>query len=70
MDFVDNENSVICKPYRTSASEREISSCIVRKWKDAGLVTETTSAYASLVLLVPKKDGGARLIVVYRRLNS
>lgn len=35
-----------------------------------GLVTETNSAYASPVLLVTKKDGDARLVVDYRKLNA
>lgn len=33
-------------------------------------MTETKSAYASPVLLVPKKGGEARLMVDYRKLNA
>ncbi|XP_023313143.1 uncharacterized protein LOC111693176 [Anoplophora glabripennis] len=36
----------------------------------AGLVQETTSAYASPVLLVTKKTAESRLVVDYRRLNA
>lgn len=70
MDIVDDGNPVVCKPYRTSLSERETISRIVQEWKDAGIVTETRSAYASPVLLVPKKDGEPRLVIDYRKLNS
>lgn len=70
MDIVDDGNPVVSRPYRASASERETISQIVREWKEAGIVTETKSAYASPVLLVTKKDGDARLVVDYRKLNS
>ncbi|CAI6350091.1 unnamed protein product [Macrosiphum euphorbiae] len=70
MDIVDDGQPVVCKPYRASASERDTISRIVREWKDAGIVKETSSPYASPVLLVSKKDGDARLVVDYRKLNS
>lgn len=35
-----------------------------------GLVSETSSSYASSVLLVTKKNGEPRLVVDYRRLNA
>lgn len=38
--------------------------------KRCGLVTETTSPYASPVLLIRKKNGEPRLVVDYRKLNS
>jgi len=70
MDIEDDGKPVVSKPYRTSASERNTISRIVQEWKDAGIVTETTSPYASPVLLVKKKDGEARLVVDYRKLNA
>jgi len=70
MDIVDDGKPVMSKPYRASASERETISRIVQEWKEAGIVTETKSAYASPVLLVTKKDGDARLVVDYRKLNA
>jgi hypothetical protein len=50
--------------------ERETISRIVMEWKDAGIITETKSPYASPVLLVSKKNGEARLVVDYRKLNA
>ncbi|KAL4135431.1 hypothetical protein QTP88_007040 [Uroleucon formosanum] len=70
MDIVDDGKPVMSKPYRASASERETISRIVQEWMEAGIVTETKSAYASPVLLVTKKDGDARLVVDYRKLNA
>jgi len=70
MDIVDNNVPVMGKPYRVSAKERETIDTIVNEWKREGLVTETTSPYASPVLLVTKKTGEPRLVVDYRKLNS
>lgn len=61
---------MVSKPYRASATKRETISKIVQEWKEAGLVTETNSAYASPVLLVTKKDEDARLVVDYQKLNA
>jgi len=70
MDIEDDGKPVVCKPYRKNVSGRNTISKIVQEWKDAGIVTETTSPYASPVLLVKKKDGEARLVVYYRKLNA
>ncbi|UYV70994.1 hypothetical protein LAZ67_8001358, partial [Cordylochernes scorpioides] len=66
---VDGSKPVCLRPYKTTASEREAIREIVREWKDNGLVTETRSPYASLLLLVRKKTGDHCLVVDYRRLN-
>lgn len=72
MDIVEVENSkpVCMKPYKASYQEREDIKGIVKEWKEAGIVRETASPYASPVLLVKKKTGESRLVVDFRRLNS
>ena len=72
MDIQEKPGSepVCCKPYKTSAQQRQIMRKIVREWKEAGLLTETDSEYASPCLLVAKGDGTSRLLVDYRRLNK
>lgn len=70
MDIIDNNQPVVSRPYRTTIDERTKIDQIVQEWKDAGLVTETKSSYASPVLLVSKRDGDARLVVDYRKLNA
>lgn len=45
-------------------------SAIVNQWRDAGIVVDSDSPYASPVLLVNKKNGDSRLVVDFRRLNA
>lgn len=58
------------KPYKTNLNDRQKIKEIVSEWKRAGIVEETSSSYASPVLLVTKKNGESRLVVDYRRLNK
>lgn len=60
---------VVCRPYKTTQADREEIHRIVTDWKRCGVVSETTSPYASPVLLV-KQTGKNRLCVDYRRLNK
>ncbi|XP_050064945.1 LOW QUALITY PROTEIN: uncharacterized protein LOC126553874 [Aphis gossypii] len=60
---------VVCRPYKTTQGDREEIHKIVSDWKRCGVVSETTSPYASPVLLV-KQAGKSRLCVDYRRLNK
>jgi len=57
------------KPCRTSPSDRQIIADIIRTRSKAGLVTDSTSPYASPVILVNKSNCEKRLCVDYRRLN-
>jgi len=72
MDIIGKSGStpVCAKSYRTSPSDRLIIADIIHKWSKAGLVTDSTSPYASPVLLVNKTDNEKRLCVDYRRLND
>jgi hypothetical protein len=67
---IEGSKPVTCKPYKTTAKERETIRGIVQEWKAHGIFTETRSAYASPVLLVKKKTGEERLVVDYRKLNG
>jgi len=58
------------KPYRTSPSDRRAIAEILNNWRSAGIISDSTSPYASPVLLVDKGSGKKRLCVDYRRLNQ
>ncbi|XP_060854877.1 uncharacterized protein LOC132932506 [Metopolophium dirhodum] len=72
MDITEIPDStpVNLKPYRTSPSDRRLIADTIRDWKEAGIVSDSTSQYASPVLLVSKSSGEKRLCVDYRRLNQ
>ena len=53
---------VFSKPYKASATQRKTMRNIVREWKESGLVSDTSSAYASPCLLVPRANGPDRLV--------
>uniref|UniRef100_A0A2S2R528 RNA-directed DNA polymerase n=1 Tax=Sipha flava TaxID=143950 RepID=A0A2S2R528_9HEMI len=72
MDIVETEGSVPVsqRPYRTSPSDRQIIFNILSEWRSCGLISDSTSPYASPVLLANKASGEKRLCVDYRRLNQ
>jgi len=57
MDIRVEETStpVYSKPYRTTEKERSEIKEILNEWREAGIITDTQSPYASPVLLVKKK---------------
>ena len=42
----------------------------VKRFLKKGLVRPSTSPYGALVLFTPKKDGGLRMCIDYRRVNA
>ncbi|KAK9721408.1 Reverse transcriptase (RNA-dependent DNA polymerase) [Popillia japonica] len=63
------EEPITYRPYRLSYKEREGVREIVDDLKGAGIIVDSTSPYASPIL-VRKKDGGVRLCIDYRGLNK
>lgn len=58
------------KPYRYSPQHKDEIERQVQELLGAGLISHSTSPFASPVLLVLKKDGSWRFCVDYRRLNA
>lgn len=56
--------------YRLPYSKRQDVRLELDKMLENDIIVPSTSAWASPVVLVPKKDGGTRFCVDYRRLNS
>jgi hypothetical protein len=64
-------DKIICyNSYRMPMCEREKVKTIVEDQLKNGIIWESTSPFASPVLLVHNKDGGSRLCVDYRALNE
>ncbi|WVZ93174.1 hypothetical protein U9M48_039176 [Paspalum notatum var. saurae] len=61
---------VNCRPYRYSPLHKTEIEKQVHDLLAAGLITHSTSPFASPVLLVQKKDGSWRICVDYRKLNA
>ena len=58
------------RPYRAPLLKRQVIEEHVQGLMDQGIVRPSNSPYASPVILVPKHDGGVRMCVDYRKLNS
>ena len=70
IEEMPGKGPVWSRPYRLSMAERDALKDIVKQMHDAGLVRESTSPYASPVMLVRKKDGSWRMVIDYRKLNE
>uniref|UniRef100_A0A3B1JJM2 Gypsy retrotransposon integrase-like protein 1 n=1 Tax=Astyanax mexicanus TaxID=7994 RepID=A0A3B1JJM2_ASTMX len=58
------------KPYKVSIEKQQLIKEAIEDMQRRGIVRPSTSPWASPVVLVPKKEGGVRFCVDYRRMNS
>lgn len=68
IDLTDSE-PVVYRPYRLSYTERQQVKDMVQEMLDSNIIRESSSPYASPIVLVSKKSGEKRLCVDYRALN-
>lgn len=57
-------------PYRASPAERQIIDAHIEEMLDNGVIRESTSPWASAIVLQGKNDGSVRFCVDYRDLNG
>lgn len=70
IDLIDPHKTVHRHPYRLSPAEKIVVQEKVQSLLDAGIIRESSSPFASPILLVKKKDGTDRMCVDYRELNA
>jgi len=68
--ILSDESPVYEGPRRLPYADQEIVEKQVQEWLSEGIIKESTSNYASPVVLASKKDGNKRLCCDYRRLNK
>ncbi len=67
---LSDDKPISQRPYRCSAADEAEINRQVKDLLSQGLIRESNSPYSSPVTLVSKKDGGKRLCIDFRLLNS
>ena len=66
----EGQGPIRLRPYRASARQKEVATAIINELLDTKIIRPSISPWAAPIVLVKKKDGGDRLCVDYRKLNS
>lgn len=67
---LQDDTPIAMPPYRMSSDKKRQLRLELDTLLENATTEECESPYAAPVVLVPKKDGGIRLTVNYRRLNA
>ena len=66
----DDKQVVKIRPYRYPTMQKDEIEKLVAEMKSTGIIRDSNSPFASLVMLVRKKDETWRLCIDYRQLNQ
>jgi hypothetical protein len=70
IDLIPGASSFRLRPYRYTPQQKDEIERQIREMLDNGIIQQSSSPFASPILLVKIKDGEWRLCVDYRRLNA
>ncbi|CAH2218004.1 jg19309 [Pararge aegeria aegeria] len=68
IELIDGD-PIVYRPYRMSHAERLMVSNMIQEMLDSKIIRESSSPYASPIIMVQKKTGEKRLCIDYRALN-
>ena len=66
---VDNPVPIRQRPYRVSPAHKDTVSTHINDMLQHDIIRPSMSPWSSPVIIIPKKDGGTRFVVDYRKLN-
>jgi hypothetical protein len=58
------------KPYRLTPAQMDEAKAQIKELEDGGMISKSDSPFVAPLFFVPKKDGGQRMCIDYRKLNS
>ena len=68
--LIQGANPVNIRPYRCAKHQKDVIDGLIKEYMQSGIIQNSSSPYASPVVLVGKKDGSWRMCVDYRELNK
>lgn len=66
---LNDADPIVYRPYRMSHAEKSLVRTMIQDMLDGDIIKESSSPYASPIIMVQKKTGDKRLCVDYRALN-
>jgi hypothetical protein len=58
------------KPYRLTPAQMDEAKTQIKELEEGGMISRSDSPFAAPLFFVPKKDGGQRMCIDYRKLNA
>ena len=68
--MIQGSDLVNIRPYEYAKHQKDVINGLIKEYLQFGIIQNSSSPYASLVVLVGKKDGSWRMCVDFRELNK